>query len=258
MKKRIISGVLLACVVVPTVFWAFDLIKVSVNPNSIASMLYDAAYATKKRILDMATEAGHKSVDDEYAQIAADIEEIEQMLSSDGDGPKLNPEKGEALRKELGDLLKRREDMLNAKTEQLAAMDKDRLDAERYFLLKFRSSYLKEEWKSVSRIARIETSLEKHSSRFQQEKAAAVVNQFIDSVVELNVDKVRNLCVSSLRKDLGLGRVRTMRRNTPAELENGFELRQAGRNRLEVWAGAKVATLCSQHDGSWLVEEVWQ
>ena len=258
MKKRIISGVLLACIIVPTVFWAFDLIKVSVNPNSIASTIYDSAYATKKTILDMAAEASRKSVEDEYAQIAADIEEIEQMLNgSDDDGPTLNSEQLLALRSELGDLMKRRESILDASTEQLLAMDKERLDAEKYFLVKFRSKAVKEEWKSLSRIARIETTIAKHSSRFQQEKAAAVVNQFIDAVVEMNVDQVKELSANALRKELGLARIRTMRRNTPAELESGFELRQAGKNRLEVWAGTKVATLCSQHVGSWLFEEVW-
>lgn len=258
MKKRIISGVLLACIIVPTVFWAFDLIKVSVNPNSVASTIYNSAYATKKTILDMAAEASRKSVEDEYAEIAADIEEIEQMLNgSDGDRPTLNSEQLVALRSELGDLLKRRESILDASTEQLLAMDKERLDAEKYFLVKFRSKAVKEEWKSLSRIARIETTIAKHSSRFQQEKAAAVVNQFIDAVVEMNVDQVKDLSANALRKELSLARVRTMRRNTPAELESGFELRQAGKNRLEVWAGTKVATLCSQHDGSWLFEEVW-
>ena len=258
MKKRIISGVLLACIIVPTVFWAFDLIKISVNPNSIASTIYDSAYATKKRILDMATEASRKSVEDEYAQIAADIEEIEQMLNgSDGDRPSLNSEQIVALRSELGDLLKRRESILDASTEQLLAMDKERLDAERYFLVKFRSKAVKEEWKSLSRIARIETAIAKHSSRFQQEKAAAVVNQFIDAVVEMDIDQVKELSSISLRKELGLARVRNMRRSSPAELESGFELREAGKNRLEVWAGDKIATLCS-HDGSWLFEEVWE
>lgn len=259
MKKRIISGVLLACIVIPTVFWAFDLIKVSVNPNSIASTIYDSAYATKKAILDMATEARRKSTEEEYAQIAADIEEIEQMLNgSGGDGPSMNSEQLVALRSELGDLLKRRESILDASTEQVLAMDKERLDAEKYFLVKFRSKAVKEEWKSLSRIARIETTIAKHSSRFQQEKAASVVNQFIDAVVELNVDQVKELSASVLRKDLGLARVRTMRRNTPAELESGFELRDAGRNRLEVWAGEKIATLCSHDGSSWLFEEVWE
>lgn len=258
MKNRIISGVLLACIIVPTVFWAFDLIKVSVNPNSIASTIYDSAYATKKKILDMATEASRKNVEDEYAEIAADIEEIEQLLNgSDGNGPSLNSEQIVALRNELGDLLKRRESILDASTEQLLAMDKERLDAERYFLVKFRSKAVKEEWKSLSRIARIETAIAKHSTRFQQEKAAAVVNQFIDAVVEMNVDQVKELSSATLRKELGLARVRIMRRNTPAELESGFELREAGRNRLEVWAGEKIATLCS-HDGSWLFEEAWE
>lgn len=259
MKKRIISGVLLACIIVPTVFWAFDLIKVSVNPNSIASTIYDSAYATKKTILDMAAEASRKSVEDEYARIAADIEEIEQMLNgSDGDGPTLDSEQLVALRSELGDLLKRRESILDASTEQLFAMDKERLDAEKYFLVKFRSRAVKEEWKSLTRIARMEITIAKHLSRFQQEKAAAVVNQFIDAVVEMNVDQVKELSATALRKELGLARVRTMRRNTPAELESGFELRQGGKNRLEVWAGTKVATLCSQHDGSWLFEEAWE
>ena len=258
MKNRIISGVLLACIIVPTVFWAFDLIKVSVNPNSIASTIYDSAYATKKKILDMATEASRKNVEDEYAEIAADIEEIEQLLNgSDGNGPSLNSEQIVALRNELGDLLKRRESILDASTEQLLTMDKERLDAERYFLVKFRSKAVKEEWKSLSRIARIETAIAKHSTRFQQEKAAAVVNQFIDAVVEMNVDQVKELSSVTLRKELGLARVRIMRRNTPAELESGFELREAGRNRLEVWAGEKIATL-SSIDGSWLFEEAWE
>jgi hypothetical protein len=259
MKKRIISGILLSAIILPFLFWSFDLIKVSVNPNSIASAIYDSAYATKKTILDMAAEASRKSVEDEYAQIAADIEEIEQLLNgSDGEGPTLNLEQLVALRTELGDLMKRRESILDARTEQLLAMDKERLDAEKYFFVKFRSKAVKEEWKSLSRIARIETTIAKHTSRFQQEKAAAVVNQFIDAVVEMNVDQVKELSATALRKELGLARVRTMRRNTPAQLESGFELRQAGKNRLEVWAGKKVATLCSQHDGSWLFEEAWE
>jgi hypothetical protein len=258
MKKRIISGVLLACIIVPTVFWAFDLIKVSVNPNGIASTIYDSAYATKKKILDMATEASRQSVEDEYAQIAADIEEIEELLNgSGGEGLGLNSDQIATMRSELGDLLKRRESILDASTEQLLAMDKERLDAERYFLVKFRSKAVKEEWKSLSRIARIETTIAKHSTRFQQEKAAAVVNQFIDAVVDMDIDQVKDLSSTSLRKELGLARVRNMRRNTPAELESGFELREAGRNRLEVWAGEKIAML-SSHDGSWLFEEAWE
>jgi hypothetical protein len=260
LKKRIIPGVLLACIIVPTFFWAFDLIKVSVNPNSIASTIYDSAYAAKKTILDMAAEHSRNSVDDEYAQIAVDIEEIEEMLNgSDGDGPTLNSEQLVALRSELGDLLKRRESILDATTEQLLAIDRDRLVAEKYFLVKFRSKAVKEEWKSLSRIARIENTIGKHSSRFQQEKAAAVVNKFIDAVVEMNVDQVKELSATGLQKELGLARIRSMRRNTPPELESGFELRDAGKMRLQVWAGGeKVATLCSQHDGSWVFEEAWE
>lgn len=259
MKKRIVSGVLLACIIVPTVFWAFDLFKVSVNPNSIASTVYDSAYATKKSIVDMATEFSRQSVEAEQSQIAIDIEEIELLLNgSNGDGPSLNSEQIVALRSEVGDLLKRRESILDASTEQLLAMDKERLDAERYFLVKFRSKAVKEEWKSLSRIARIETAIAKELTRAQQEKAAAVVNQFIDAVVEMNVDQVKELSYARLREDLGLARVRKMRRNTPAELESGFELREAESNRLEVWADdEKIATLGS-HDGSWLFEEAWE
>jgi hypothetical protein len=258
MMKRIISGVLLACIIVPTVFWAFDLIKVSVNANSIANTIYDSAYATKKKILDMATEASRQSVEAEYAQIATDIDEIEVLLNGADDGvPSLKSEQALALRSELEDLLKRRESILDASTEQLLAMDKERLDAERYFLVKFRSNAVKEEWKSLTRIARIETAIATHSTRFQQEKAAAVVNRFIDAVVQMNIDQLKELSSTALRKELGLARVRTMRRNTPAELESGFELREAGKNRLEVWAGEKIATLCA-HDGTWVFEEAWE
>ncbi len=233
MTKLIIACVLLVWIIVPTVFWTFDLIKVSVNPNSIASTLYDSAYATKKT--GMAAETIRKSVEDEYAQIAADIKEIEEMLNgSEVDGPTLNSDQILALRSELGDLLKRRESILHASTA------------------------VKEAWTSLSRLAQIETIIATHSGRFQHEKAAAVVNRFIDAVVAMDVDQVKALSAISLRKELDLARIRTMRRNTPDEVENGFELREAGKNRLEVWAGQKLATLCSQHDGSWRFEEAWE
>jgi len=209
----------------------------------------------------MAAEGGRKGLEEEYDQIAADIEQIEQMFKGpDCDGSNLSSEQLLALRSELGDLLKRRESILAARTEQLLAMDKERLDAERYFLVKFRTNAIKEEWKSISRMAQIETNMANHSNHLQREKAAAVVNQFIDAVVEMNIDKVKKLSATALRKELGLARVRSMRRNTPAELDTGgFDLRQAGKNRLEVWTGQKkILTLCSEYDGNWLIEQAWE
>ena len=80
------------------------------NPNSVASTIYDSAYRTKKKLLDMATEASRKCVEDENSEIASDIEEVEQLLNgSDGNGPSLNSEQMVSLRNELGDLLMRRQ-----------------------------------------------------------------------------------------------------------------------------------------------------
>lgn len=256
--KKIVSGVLLACIVIPTCFWAFDLIKGSFNPNSLATKIYDSAYRFKKVILDMAAEGGRKSIEDEYQQIAMDIEEIEEMLGGkQGDGTTLNSDQLITLRKELDELRKRREVILDASTEQLLAMDKERLDAEKFFLIKFRSQAVKEEWRSLSRIVRIESNMAKHSSRLQQEKAAATVNKFIDAILEMNVDRCRELSGTALRIELGLARIRNLRKNLPSELENGFDLREGGKNRLEVWAGTKKVSTLSQQDGSWVIEEAW-
>jgi hypothetical protein len=259
MKKRIISGVLLACIIVPTVFWAFDLIKVSVKPNSIASTIYDWSYALKKLTLDLAIESKREGLEKEDEEIAADSAAIQQDLTLlPDDGGLLHSEKSRALHSELGEVLNRRGSNLDANKEQLLAMEKEQVAAERYFLEQFRREALKTEWQALSRIIRTETNIARHANRLQHKDAAAVVNQFIDAVAEMNVDQVKELSATALRKELGLARVRTMRRNTPAELESGFELREAGKNRLDVWAGSKVATLCSQHDGSWLFEEAWE
>ncbi len=259
MMKKIMSGVLLACIIIPTCFWAFDLIKLSVNPNSIATRIYDSAYRFKKGILDMVAEAGRKSLEDEYKQIATDIDEIERILGEKhGDGPPLNSQQLTALRKELDELRKRREGILKATTEELLKIDKDRLLAEQYFLVKLRSQAVKEEWKSLSRIVTIEANMADHSSRLQQEKAAATVNKFIDGILEMNVDQCRELSGSGLRQHLSLARVRNLRKNAPPELENGFEIRDGGKNRLEVFAGTKKVSTLTQHDGSWVIEEAWE
>jgi hypothetical protein len=257
MTKRFFSGVILACTLTLAYFWTADMRKDALNPNSVASTIYDSAYATKKKILDMATEANRQAIDSEYEQIVADIEEIEVLLNGPkADGQLLNSEQTASLRVELAELIKRREAVLASNTDQLLAMDKERLEAERYFLVKLRSKAVKEEWKSLTRIARIESTIAKHSSRTQQERAAEVVNQFIDAVVDMDINAAKGLSTSSLRSQLGLARVRNMRRNTPAELESGFELRQAGKNRLEVWAGGKIASLLADGE-TWLIEDAW-
>ncbi len=259
MGKRILSGVLLCCIIVPTCFWAFDLIKVSVNPNSIATRIYDSAYRFKKMILDMVAEGWRKTLEDEYKQIVEDIDVIENILGGKpGDSPPLNSEALTALRKELDELRKRREVILNASTEELLKIDKERLQAEQHFLVKLRSHSVKEEWKSVTRMVTIEANMAKHSSRLQQEKAAATVNKFIDAVLAMNVDQCRELSGSGLRQNLSLARVRKLRASAPPELEDGFEIRDGGKSRLDVFAGTKKVSTLTQQDGSWVLEEAWE
>jgi hypothetical protein len=257
MRKRILSGVLLACIIVPTFFWAADLIKVSVNPDSIAATIYDSSYLTFKAIVDRAANHLRTEIDTEYEKITEDIENLENFLKDFSSRASANSPQMVALRNELDDLLRRRKAILKEREKQLFAMNQKRLDAEKYFLVKLRAKSQKEEWNSTWRVAELEKSLGEHSNRSDQEKAAAVVNDFIDAVVSLDVEQVKKLSSTTLRSEIGLSRVRNMRRSAPQELETGFELREAGDKRLEVWAGEKIALLCSS-DGAWVFQDAWK
>jgi hypothetical protein len=257
MRKRILSGVLLACIIVPTFFWAFDLIKVSVNPNSIAATIHDSSYLTYKSIVDRAAAHLRTDIEGEHAQISKDIENIEKLMTESSAGQPVDKTRMAAWRDELEKLLARRKAILEARSEQLFVMDQQRLEAERYFIVKLRANAAKEEWNSLYRIVEIEGSIAKRTDRNDHEHAASVVNEFIDAVISLDLNQAKKLASKTLRDELGLSRVRAMRRNAPSELEKGFELREAGAQRIEVWAGEKIAVLCSQ-DGTWVLEDAWK
>ncbi|MEO1528203.1 MAG: hypothetical protein AAFX06_22460 [Planctomycetota bacterium] len=256
MFKRLVSTVLLACIVVPTFFWAKDMIAVSVKPTSLASKVYDLAYSAKAKVLDLASDAQREAIDLEYQQIAEDIEATETLIASLESSPG-NSRKVEALRLDLADLLRRRERAAAESAEHLASLDTERLEAEKYFLVKLRSRAAKEEWNSVSKIARIESSISSHASERQQEDLAALVNDFIEAVVMMDIESAKSLSTPELASEMSLARIRSMRRNTPLELEEGFELRtpEFG-NHIEVWAGDKIASLCSK-DGDWRFASAW-
>lgn len=256
MFKRLISGIFLVCIVAPAFFWVKDRTTESMRPDSLASKAYDTIYGIKSWFVDMTADAHQQEIKTEYDRIARDIAETESLLK-ELESTFSDSDRTRDLRSDLAALLQRRERALAGKNEQLLSLNAERLEAEKYFLVHLRSKTANEEWNSMARIARIEASMSDQVSRSEQSRIAAIVNDFVDAVATMDLDSVRSLSTPELGSELSLARIRSMRRNTPAELTSGFELRRTGNPKtIEVWSRTRIGIICST-DGKWMFAEAW-
>ena len=253
MIGRIISGLILACILIPTFFWAVDYFGSSVKPENFGKMLYDAANKASKVVRDLAAESIRKSVIAQQDKVSAEVEEIELRLASSG-----NLKLTESARVEIQNLLERMKAHKKALAKQLVEMDQARLESERYALLSIQAKALKTEWNCRIRIVTIESSLAEQASIEERESAAAAFNDFFESIVSKNFEAARKISSVDFQSKLNLKRLTSMSRNIPKELELGFVLRQSKEpNKLEAWVGeSRIATLASL-DGKFVVEDAW-
>lgn len=250
--RKIISGVVLACIIIPSFFYFKDLIVASVNSDQIAMSVYDSLYRFKHYFIDLVGDAQYRLLDAEYARNSDRIATIERLL------PELDPEQAATARSELSELTNRCEIILDEQAKMLAEINKDRIEAEQYFLVRRRGMSTQQDFDSLYKIVRLQALIRNQFSRMQTARVAEVFTQFLDSLEHLDVEQSRLLVTPDLRTSITKSEVRRLRSTLPEELENGFELRRSDlANSIEVHAGKKLATLMSDDGKNWVITSVW-
>ncbi|MDA7951202.1 MAG: hypothetical protein MPJ24_06905 [Pirellulaceae bacterium] len=257
MRKRIISGILLACIIVPTFFWAKDMVTGSVSLKTLSRQLFDTTYKVKKDLLRLVSQSYVDEIANDEEQLASDIDAFEELITEmKGDG--IDSERVDQLEGEVTKLIQRMDDSLFGRRSTQTQIDEERLKAEMYFLEKNRRDALRRELRQMVEIVELQNRLGKNKAHLVKSKAADVVNRFLDAVIENDVETARELANSSLKNSLDLPRIRRLRKSIPDQLFDGFELRDLGDWRLQVWAGEVVGTLSTSEETGWRFDTVWE
>jgi hypothetical protein len=250
--QKIVSGVVLVCIVLPTAYWFWGTLRESVDPDKVVISLYDSIQSIQRLFNNVVGDAKYRQLDDELARNNERIVELEELLTE------LNPEQSHAYRSELNQIEIRCEQIFVEQAEILDALNRQRIEDEKIAILQRRKENNENDIRSLDRVVRLEWQLQNQFSMVQNKKAAEVFSRFIESVSEQNVEQAQALVVPKLRNTITVSMLNRLQSAIPEVVENGFELRKSNiANAVEVHAGTKLATLLSEDGKTWLITEIW-
>lgn len=238
MRKRIMSGVILTCVLVPTIFWARDMITGSCDSNKAvraAREWVDKGIAWSD---DKTAAAYEAEIDAEDAKLAADADEV--AAANDPDDARVR-------------LLNERHEVLEDKKKHLSRLNAKQLASEEHKLMKVRDEAAQKQWASTQKIAALNARMTRYQRAADEKQMAQVVNAFLDAVEGGKAVEAAALCVSELKPKVTKAKVAALARAMPS---GGFGFKEVTSAReYKAMFGDRAMLTLVLRDGRWRVSE---
>lgn len=122
MFKRVVSGVILACIIVPTFFWGWDMVRPVFNMPAFVNRLAEAVHRFSAWVREnRATHYQMQSIDEE-ARLVEDLEFVQELLQ---DMDRTNPDIAADMRALASELLDSRKALVDQRSAQIAELTRE-------------------------------------------------------------------------------------------------------------------------------------
>lgn len=256
MLKRITSGLLLACILIPGLMYLKDLVTGSTNLKTCARAASESFDAVGGWFTEKTAQAYEDDVAAEEIKLAVDIEEARTALAqmeATGDSAK-----GEEMKQYLAQLLTERQDVQDLKRAHLNRLNEKRLAHEEFKLMKARHEAAQKQYPIAKKIVQLRADQARAKKLEVNKELAGVVNTFLDAVDggAANAAEVRALCTKELKPQMTRDKVKGLARTAPA---GDMTFKPAGPGAYDVLFGDKpvVKLKLVLRDGEWAVAQVW-
>jgi len=253
-RKRILSGLLVACIFVPTFFWAKGEIAEGVDVNKVCRAMSEAWDRFGAWLTDKSGDAYQDEISREDAKLAVDVadgdKDIADMRAAG------ETAQASAAKAALAQMVREREAVQDLRRAHLQNLNAKRLANEEFKLMKVRSEAAHKVWTSTRKVVERQADLARGQQQASEKKLAALVNAVLNAVEGGKAADVRALCSPALRPLVTDERLQKMHSGMPT---TGFTLKPAvpGRAYEVLFDGSKKMLSLTYENGEWLVAEMW-
>lgn len=209
MRKRIASGLILACFLVPSVMYIRDLFTGAINVPNVARAMSESAVHVKAWFTDQEAKAYEAEIAAEAERLAVDVKDTQALLASMPSG-----RRGE-LERHLAGLIKEREAVLDVMNAHLDNLNASRLAYAEFFLMKARSENVRRQTPHARTVLDLRMRQEQSAAVRLERQLAKLVNSFLDAVEQDDFQEVRDSCAKGLRPSLTREKIRLLAKTAP-------------------------------------------
>lgn len=252
--SKVVSGVLLACVVVPSVLYLRDYAAGTANTKRIAHEAVKICDQVTAWVID---KAGDDMIDElkaEEARLQADIDETNKALAELRATGAPSSEVDSVARL-LGSLMADREDVLAMKEKNVQKVNARRIENEQIKIMKERQRSSEAQYESARKIVWLTLNSRGFDQKAATKKAAAVVDAFLDALEMGQLDP-KTLASPALQNELTPAKLKSLRKTAP-EGQYRFNPGKAEGEMEAVFGDRPLLTLARTGD-SYRVCKVWE
>lgn len=251
MGKRIVSGLILACILVPTFFWAKDMIAPHVRRSAIGRWLSETWQDAGAWIEEQAAIDTDEKILEEEERLNLAIEETSAVLRALGDT--WDPKKKAEIQAYRSHLIQERKEILDRKRKRQYRVNVKRLEAEQFKQDRVRERAVREQWASTEKMVQILLAMSKEEKRVEEEQLAALVNALLDDVEDLNVAAVRERCVPEVKPAITRDRLKKAKRALAMSAKEEFKFEATGDGAFNVLFGGSRKLALTRRGQEWQV-----
>lgn len=232
--KNILNKLVIACILIPTGFWAVDLIRPVFSPGKIADALNEMGWGVSSSWRSLVRDGKATRLAEALSQYDALIAEGEEMI---GEVEPLDPTMAREMRGKLAELRGQKEKVLAMREEELNGLD-----------LRVLADLQRKEWQEmersserrtaiVRRMLPLQRNIARHESgRTETPAVGRVLNRWLDAVEQGDLDAAHRLMTPRSRRTFTRERMSLVRERLP-QPDESIPIRKRQRGRVSFQLG---------------------
>ncbi|MBX3397689.1 MAG: hypothetical protein KF873_03025 [Gemmataceae bacterium] len=252
--SKVVSGVLLACVVIPSVLFMRDYTAGTANTKKIAHEAVKLCDQVTTWFIDKAGDDMIDELEAEQVRLQADIDETNTALG-ELRATSAPSSEVDSVARLLGSLMADRENVLAMKAKNVQKVNARRIEAEQVKILMERQRSSEAQFESARKIVKLTLNSRGYDRKAEAKKVAAVLDAFLDAL-ELGQSDPKSLATPALQNELTPAKLKSLRKTAP---EGQYRL-NPGKSEGEVEAvfGDRPLLTLTRTGDSYRVCKVWE